>query len=144
MKHSTVHKPISIQINGFSFNTHKSNPNSDFHFHSLPLTHFGSTNKDITRRSSIIQFIHLIVFIQSLPIYRMIMYDTFLFRTLNQTRFYHFGPFYSHKYLLLILNIDTTKDWNMLAKPIWVVMKEGNEPIDDWIQINDWKWCKGL
>ena len=38
---------------------------------------------------------------------------------------------------MLILNIDTTKDWNMLAKPIWVVVKEGNESINDWIQIND-------
>ena len=68
-----------IQISGFSFNTHKSNPNSDFHSHSLPLTHYSSTNQDITRRSRTIQSIHLIVFIQSLPIYRMIKYNTFLF-----------------------------------------------------------------
>ena len=33
-----------MQIRGFSFNTHKSNPNSEFHFHSLPLTHYSSTN----------------------------------------------------------------------------------------------------
>ena len=68
-----------IQISGFSFNAHKSNPNSEFHFHSLPLTHYSPTNKDITRRSSTIQFIHLIVFIQSLPIYRMNKYNTILF-----------------------------------------------------------------
>ena len=67
----------------------------------------------------------------------MIKYDTFLFRTLNQTRLYQFDLFHSHKYLMFILNIDTTKDWNMLAKPIWVVMKDGVESIDDWILIND-------
>ena len=67
----------------------------------------------------------------------MIMDNTFLFRTLNQTRFYQFGPFISHKYLIFILNIDTTKDWNMLAKPIWIVVKDGVESIDNWIQIND-------
>ena len=66
----------------------------------------------------------------------MIKYDTFLFLTLNQTRLFQFGPFYSHKYLMFILNIDTTKDWNMLAKPIWVVVKDGVESIDDWILIN--------
>ena len=38
---------------------------------------------------------------------------------------------------MFILNIDTTKDWNMLAKPIWVVMKDGVESIDDWI-LNQW------
>ena len=27
----------------------------------------------------------------------------------------------------------------MLAKPIWVVVKDGNESIDDWILINGWK-----
>ena len=68
-----------IQNSGFSFNTNKLNPNSEFHFHSLTLTHYSSTNKDITRRQSTIQFIHLILFIQSLPIYRMIKYNTFLF-----------------------------------------------------------------
>ena len=68
-----------IQVSGFSFNTHKFNPNSEFHSHSLPLTHYSSTNQDITRRSRTIQFIHLIVFIQSLPIYRMNKYNTFLF-----------------------------------------------------------------
>ena len=68
-----------IQISGFSFNAHKSNPNSEFHFHSIPLTHYSSTNQDITRRSSTIKFIHLIEFIQSLPIYRMIKHNTILF-----------------------------------------------------------------
>ena len=38
---------------------------------------------------------------------------------------------------MFILNIGHTKDWNMLAKPIWVVVKEGNESIDDWI-LNQW------
>ena len=38
---------------------------------------------------------------------------------------------------MFILNIDTTKDWNMLAKPIWVVVKDGVESIDDWI-LNQW------
>ena len=126
-----------IQVSVFSFNTHKSNPNSEFHFHSLPLTHYSSTNQDITRSSSTIQFIHLIVVIQSLPIYRMIKYDTFLFWTLNQTRFSQFGSTISHKFLIFVLNIDTTKDWNMLAKPIWVVVKDGIESIDDWI-LNQW------
>ena len=69
----------------------------------------------------------------------MIKYGTFLFWTLNQTRLTQFCPFHSHKYLMFILNIETTVDWNMLAKPIWVVVKEGNEPINDWIQINGWR-----
>ena len=86
---------------------------------------------DFMRLSSTIQFIHLIVFIQSLPIYRMIKYNTFLFWTLNQTQLFQFGSFISHKFLIFILNIDHTKDWNMLAKPIWVVMKW-------WKRVNAW------
>ena len=82
---------------------------------------------DFMRLSSTIQFIHLIVFIQSLPIYRMIKYSTFLFWTLNQTRFGQFGSSISHKFLIFILNIDHIKDWNMLAKPIWVVMMETSQ-----------------
>ena len=38
---------------------------------------------------------------------------------------------------MFILNIETTVDWNMLAKPIWVVVKDGVESIDDWI-LNQW------
>ena len=38
---------------------------------------------------------------------------------------------------MFILNIETTKDWNMLAKQIWVVVKDGVEPINDWIPINN-------
>ena len=79
------------------------------------------------RLSSTIQFIHLIVFIQSSLIYRMIKYNTFLFWILNQTRFCQFGSSISHKFLIFILNIDHTKDWNMLAKPIWVVMMETSQ-----------------
>ena len=82
---------------------------------------------DFMRLSSTIQFIHLIVFIQSLPIYRMIKCNTFLFWTLNQTRFSQFRYSISHKFLIFILNIDHTKDWNMLAKPIWVVMMETSQ-----------------
>ena len=81
--------------------------------------------------SSTIQFIHLIVSIQSLPIYRMIKNNTFLFWTLNQTRLFQFRSSISHKFLIFILNIDHTKDWNMLAKPIWVVMKW-------WKRVNGW------
>ena len=83
------------------------------------------------RLSSTIQFIHLIVSIQSLSIYRMIKYNTFLFWTLNHTRLVQFGSSISHKFLIFILNIDHTKDWNMLAKPIWVVMKW-------WKRVNGW------
>ena len=54
-----------------------------------------------------------------------------------QTRLTQFGPFNSHKYLMFILNIETTVDWNILAKPIWVVVKDGAESISDWILIND-------
>ena len=86
---------------------------------------------DFMRLLSAIQFIHLIVSIQSLPIYRMIKYNTFLFWTLNQTRLFQFGSSISHKFLIFILNIDPTKDWNMLAKPIWVVMKW-------WKRVNRW------
>ena len=92
---------------------------------------------DFMRLSSTIQFIHLIVSIQSLPIHRMVKYNTFLFWTLNQTRLSPFGSSISHKFLFFILNIDHKKDWNMLAKPIWVVVKDGNESIDDWI-LNQW------
>ena len=84
-------------------------------------------DNNFMRLSSTIQFIHLIVFIQSLPIYRIIKYNTFLFWTLNQTRFSQFGSTISHKFLIFILNIDHTKDWNMLAKPIWVVMIEKSQ-----------------
>ena len=83
------------------------------------------------RLSSTIQFIHLIVWIQSLPIYRMIKYNTILFWSLNQTRFCQFGSPISHKFLIFILNINHTKDWNMLAKPIWVVVKW-------WKRVNRW------
>ena len=79
------------------------------------------------RLSSTIQFIHLIVFIQSLPIYKMIKYKTFLFWTLNQTRICQFGSFISHNFLIFILNIDHTKDWNMVGKPIWVVVMEKSQ-----------------
>ena len=84
-------------------------------------------NNDFMRLSSTIQFIHLIVSIQSLPIYRLIKYNTFLFWTLNQTRLLQFRSSISHKFLIFILNIDHTKDWNMLAKPIWVVMMEKSQ-----------------
>ena len=81
--------------------------------------------------SSTIQFIHLIVFIQSLPIDRMIKNGTFLFWTLNQTRLTQFRSSISYKFHFLILNIDNIKDWNMLAKPMWVVMKW-------WKRVNGW------
>ena len=97
----------------------------------LSLTDSSSAYNDSMRLSSTIQFIHLIVSIQSLPIYRMIKYNTFLFWTLNQTRLVQFGSSISHKFLIFILNIDHTKDWNMLAKPIWVVMKW-------WKRVNRW------
>ena len=61
----------------------------------------------------------------------MIKYNTFLFWTLNQTRLYQFGSLIFLKFLIFILNIDHTKDWNMLAKPIWVVMKW-------WKRVNGW------
>ena len=98
------------------------------------------------RLSSTIQFIHWIVFIQSLPIYRMIKYNTFLFWTLNQTRLVQFGSSISHKFLIFILNIDHTKDWNMLAKPIWVVMKWWKR-VKRWLDpksmTKEW-WVRGL
>ena len=58
---------------------------------------------DFMRLSSTIQFIHLIVSIQSLSIYRMIKYNTFLFWTLNQTRLSPFGSSISHKFLFSFL-----------------------------------------
>ena len=94
-------------------------------------SHITAQNNDFIRLSSTIQFIHLIVLIQSLPIYRMIKYNTFLLWSLNQTRLFQFGSSISHKFLIFILNIDHTKDWNMLAKPIWVVMKW-------WKRVNGW------
>ena len=67
----------------------------------------------------------------------MIKYDTFLFWTLNQTRLFQFGPFNSHKFLIFILNIETTVDWNMLAKPIWVVVKWWKR-VNRWLDPNQW------
>ena len=98
---------------------------------------------DFMRLSSTIQFISLIVSIQSLPIYRMMKCNTFLFWTLYQTRLYQFRSSISHKFHIFILNIDHTKDWNMLAKPIWVVVKDGNESMDDWI-LNQWPKNDGV
>ena len=87
---------------------------------------------DFMRLSSTIKFIHLIDFIQSLPIDRMIKYSTFLFWSLNQTRLTQFRSSISHKYHILILNIDNTKDWIMLAKPICVVIKWW-KIVDGWL-----------
>ena len=86
---------------------------------------------DFIRLSTTIQFIHLIDFIQSLPIDRMIKNSTFLFWTLNQTRLTQFRSSISYKFHFLIFNIDHTKDWIMLAKPIWVVIKW-------WQRVNRW------
>ena len=86
---------------------------------------------DFIRLSTTIQFIHLIDFIQSLPIDRMIKNSTFLFWTLNQTRLTQFRSSISHKFHFLILNIDNIKDWNILAKPMWVVIKW-------WQRVNGW------
>ena len=66
----------------------------------------------------------------------MIKYNTILFWTLNQTRLTQFSPSISHKYLMFILNIDTTKDWNMLAKPIWV--NERRKRVNQWLDPNQW------
>ena len=121
-KKFVAHQTINSDRRISPFNTqYKSN--NEIHSHSLPFYSwlFGQYN-DIMRLSSTIQFTHLIVFIQSLPIYRMKKFNTFLFWSLNQTRFYHFPSSISHKFLVLILNMDTTNDWNMLAKPIWVVI----------------------
>ena len=87
---------------------------------------------DFRRLSSTIQFIHLIDFIQSLPIDRMIKYSTILFWTLNQTRLTQFRSSISHKSLIFILNIDNTKDWIMLAKPVCVVIKWWKR-VDGWL-----------
>ena len=81
--------------------------------------------------STTIQFIHLIDFIQSLPIDRMIKNSTFLFWTLNQTWLTQFSSSISHKSLIFILNIDNIKDWIMLAKPVCVVIKW-------WQRVNGW------
>ena len=78
---------------------------------------------DIIWLSTTIQFIHLIDFIQSLPIDRMIKNSTFLFWTLNQTWLTQFRSSISHKSHIFILIIDNTKDWIMLAKPVCVVIK---------------------
>ena len=86
---------------------------------------------DFIRLSSTIQFIHLIDFIQSLPIDRMIKYSTILFWSLNQTRLTQFRSSISYKFRILILIIDHTKDWNILVKPICVVMKW-------WQRVNRW------
>ena len=81
--------------------------------------------------STTIQFIHLIDIIQSLPIDRMIKYSTILFWTLNQTRLTQFRSSISYKFRILILIIDHTKDWNILVKPMWVVIKW-------WQRVNGW------
>ena len=64
--------------------------------------------------------------------YRMIKYSTFLFWTLNQTRLTQFRSLISHKSLIFILNIDNTKDWIMLAKPVCVVIKWWKR-VDGWL-----------
>ena len=123
---------ITIDSNGYLHSIHKTNRIEQWNLFSFTSTLFMLVQyNDFMRLSSTIQFIHLIVFIQSLPIYRMIKYNTFLFWTLNQTRLFQFGSSISHKFLIFILNIDHTKDWNMLAKPIWVVMKW-------WKRVNRW------
>ena len=52
---------------------------------------------------------------------------TFLLRISNQARLFQFRPFISPHFAILILNIDHIKDWNMLAKPIWVAMMEKSQ-----------------
>ena len=123
-KNITVCYTIPIDSNGYFHSTQKTNRIEQWNPFSFTSTLFMLVQyNDFMRLSSTIQFIHLIVSIQSLPIYRMIKYNTFLFWTLNQTRFCQF--------LIFILNIDHTKDWNMLATPIWVVMKW-------WKRVNRW------
>ena len=119
-------------IEGYLLSIHNANRIEQLNPFSYTFTLFTLVQyNDFMRLSSTIQFIHLIVWIQSLPIYRVIKYNIFLFWTLNQTRFCQFGSSISHKFLIFILNINHTKDWNMLAKPIWVVMKW-------WKRVNRW------
>ena len=127
-KNIIVFYTITIDRNGYLHSIHNTNRIEQwnpFLFASI-LFKLAQYN-DFMRLSSTIQFIHLIVFIQSLLIYRMIKYNTFLFWTLNQTRYYQFRSSISHKFLIIILNIDHTKDWNILAKPIWVVVMEKSQ-----------------
>ena len=128
-KKSIAHYTVNSDRRKYPFNTQHKWTMDPFSFTStlFMLVQYN----DFMRLSRTIQLINLIVFIQSLPIYRMIKYNTFLFRTLNQTRLYQFRSSISHKFLIFILNIDHTKDWNMLAKPIWVVMKW-------WKRVNRW------
>ena len=119
---------ITIDSNGYLHSIHKTNRIEQWNLFSFTSTLFMLVQyHDFMRLFSTIQFIYLIVSILSLPIYRMIRYNTFLFWTLNQIRLFQFGSSISHKFLILILNIDHTKDWNMLAKPIWVVMMEKSQ-----------------
>ena len=71
---------ITIDRNGYLHAIHNKNRIEQWNPLSFVYTLFMIVqNNDFMRLSSTIQFIHLIVFIQSLPIYRMIKYNTFLF-----------------------------------------------------------------
>ena len=79
---------VTIDSSGYFHSIHKTNRIEQWNPFSFASTLFMLVQyNDFMWLSSTIQFIHWIVFIQSLPIYRMIKYDTFLFWTLNQTRF---------------------------------------------------------
>ena len=141
-KYIIVCYTFTIDSNGYLHSIHNTNRIEQWNPFSFASTLFMLVQyNDFMRLSSTIQFIHLIVSIQSLPIYRMIKCNTFLLWTLNQTRFSQFRYSTSHKFLIFILNIDHTKDWNMLAKPIWVVMKwwkRGNRWLDPKSMTKEW------
>ena len=127
-KNIIVFYTITIDSNGYLHSIHKTIRIEQWNPFSFTSTLFMLVQyNDFMRLSSTIQFIHLIVSIQSLSIYRMIKYNTFLFWTLNHTRLVQFWSSIFHKFLIFILNIDHTKDWNMLAKPMWVVMVEKSQ-----------------
>ena len=77
------------------------------------------------RLLSTTQFIHLIVTIQSFRIGRVIKHNS-----IPNIELYSIASvwiFTIQQFLCFILNIDYTNDWNMLAKPIRVVMMEKSQ-----------------
>ena len=79
-KNITVCYTITIDSNGYLHSIHKTNRIEQWNPFSFTSTLFMLVQyHDFMRLSSTIQFIHLMVFIQSSLIYRMIKYNTFLF-----------------------------------------------------------------
>ena len=99
----------------------KSNRNNGFYSHPIPLTNCSTYISDLMIVSCTIAWSSQI---NRLEYSKLSSIMHFLSWTLNQTRLFQFRSSIFHKFLFFILNIDTTKDWNMLDKPIWTEMIE--------------------